>query len=82
MEGSVYPEEVSYSESKQYEERVQGIRLITLLTISQYIPNMIRWYKAGRFPVDKLVKFYSAKDFPKALKDMEEGVAIKPVLIW
>ncbi|KAG6357342.1 hypothetical protein INS49_013218 [Diaporthe citri] len=48
----------------------------------EYIPSMIRWYRAGRFPVDKLVKFYSAKDFRKAVKDMEEGVVIKPVLIW
>lgn len=82
MEGSVHPEEVSDSSLEQHERRTRSAELITLLTIHQYIPNMIRWYRAGRFPVDKLVKFYSAKDFPKAVKDMEEGIVIKPVLIW
>lgn len=76
MEGSVYPEEVSIM------SQPQGANLTTVFTLYQYIPNMIRWYKAGRFPADKLVKFYSAEDFAMAVKDMEEGVAIKPVLIW
>ncbi|KAG8160874.1 hypothetical protein KVR01_009138 [Diaporthe batatas] len=48
----------------------------------EYIPNTIRWYRAGRFPVDKLVKFYPAEDFQKAVRDMEDGSVIKPVLIW
>ncbi|POS78361.1 hypothetical protein DHEL01_v203242 [Diaporthe helianthi] len=47
-----------------------------------YIPNMIKWYHAGRFPVGKLINFYPVTEFHKALKDMEDGVAIKPVLLW
>lgn len=82
MEGSVYPEEVSNSSLEQHKRRARGAKLPTLLTLYQYIPNMIRWYRAGRFPLDKLVKFYSAKSLAKAVKDMEEGVVIKPVLIW
>lgn len=82
MEGSVYPEEVSTSSLDRHERRTQGPQLITFLTLHQYIPSMIRWYKAGCFPIEQLVKFYSVRDFPKAVKDMEDGVTIKPVLIW
>lgn len=82
MEGGVYPEEVSDTSFDQDERRNQGAQLITSLTLRQYIPNMIRWYKAGCFPIEQLVKFYSVRDFPKAVKDMEDGVTIKPVLIW
>ncbi|KAI3390224.1 hypothetical protein diail_12192, partial [Diaporthe ilicicola] len=47
----------------------------------EYLPNLIRWYKTGKLPVDKLVKFYAAKDYLTAIKDMEDGVTVKPVLI-
>lgn len=82
MEGGVYPEEVSSSSLDQDDRRIQRAQLITSLTLHQYIPNMIRWYKTGCFPIEQLVKFYSVRDFPKAVKDMEDGVTIKPVLIW
>ncbi|KAM0418764.1 hypothetical protein ACHAPT_012274 [Fusarium lateritium] len=47
-----------------------------------YIPKMIRWYQNGEFPVDELVKFYPVQDYQKAIRDMEDGSTIKPVLIW
>lgn len=81
MEGGVFPEEVSLYETELPPPlKMKATSLAHML--SQYIPNMIRWYHTGRFPVDKLVKFYPAKDFQKAARDMEEGIAIKPVLIW
>ncbi|KAM5341495.1 hypothetical protein ACJ41O_014526 [Fusarium nematophilum] len=47
-----------------------------------YIPRMIRWFQNGQFPVDQLVKFYPVQDFQKAIRDMEDGSTIKPVLVW
>ncbi|RSL53238.1 hypothetical protein CEP54_010520 [Fusarium duplospermum] len=47
-----------------------------------YIPKMIRWYQNGEFPVDELIKFYPVRDYQKAIRDMEDGSTIKPVLIW
>ncbi|KAJ0108679.1 lcohol dehydrogenase [Diaporthe amygdali] len=48
----------------------------------KYVPNLIQWYKAGKLPADKLVKFYAAKDYLQAIKDMEDGITVKPVLVW
>lgn len=64
----------------------------------EYVPKMIQWYKEGRFPVDKLVKFYKAEEFDKGLHEMvskltsrfgafsdgrqHTGETIKPVLLW
>jgi len=44
------------------------------------IPELTRFYKEGRLPVDKLNSFYDFKDMDKALKDCHDGVAIKPIL--
>jgi Zn-dependent alcohol dehydrogenase len=48
----------------------------------EFIPKMIGWYRDGKFPVEKLVKFYDAKDVANALHGMEDGSVIKPVLVW
>jgi len=45
-----------------------------------FIPELTKFYKEGRLPVDKLNVFYDFKDIDKALKDCADGVAIKPVL--
>ena len=45
-----------------------------------FIPELVRFYKDGRLPVDKLSKFYDFKDMGKALKDFHDGAAIKPIL--
>lgn len=46
------------------------------------MPNLIQWYNAGKLPVDKLVKFYPVEDYLQAIKDMDDGVTVKPVLVW
>lgn len=46
----------------------------------EYIPRLIKMYKAGQFPFDKLVKYYDLKDFNQAVKDSESGVTIKPII--
>jgi len=45
-----------------------------------FIPELVRFYKEGRLPIDKLNKFYDFKDLEKALHDCHEGTVIKPIL--
>ena len=45
-----------------------------------FIPELVKYYKEGRLPVDKLVQFYDFKDIEKAFADSHTGVAIKPIL--
>ena len=45
-----------------------------------FIPELVRYYKEGRLPVDKLNKFYDFKDIEKAFKDSHDGITIKPIL--
>jgi aryl-alcohol dehydrogenase len=45
-----------------------------------FIPKLIELYGQGRFPFDRLITFYPFEDINKAVKDMEVGRAIKPVL--
>jgi aryl-alcohol dehydrogenase len=45
-----------------------------------FIPELVQYYKEGRLPVDKLVKFYDFEDIEKAFNDSHKGVTIKPIL--
>lgn len=45
-----------------------------------FIPRLIELYKQGRFPFDRLIKFYPLKEINQAVEDMEKGRVIKPVL--
>jgi aryl-alcohol dehydrogenase len=45
-----------------------------------FIPKMIELYRQGRFPFDKLIKFYPFEEINQAAEDMEKGLVIKPVL--
>jgi aryl-alcohol dehydrogenase len=45
-----------------------------------FIPRLIELYSQGRFPFDRLITFYPFDDINKAVKDMEKGLVIKPVL--
>ncbi|SER30951.1 NAD(P)-dependent alcohol dehydrogenase [Sphingobium sp. YR768] len=45
-----------------------------------FIPVMIDLYKQGRFPFDRLVRFYDFTDINQAIEDSERGVTIKPIL--
>ncbi|KAK5070865.1 hypothetical protein LTR64_003839 [Lithohypha guttulata] len=46
----------------------------------EFVPRMIQWHKEGKFPFDKFIKFYDARDAAQALEDMKTEV-IKPILI-
>ncbi len=45
-----------------------------------FIPKLIRLYKEGVFPFDKLISYYPFEKINEAFSDMYSGVAIKPVL--
>jgi aryl-alcohol dehydrogenase len=45
-----------------------------------FIPRMIALYQQGRFPFDKLVRFYALSEINQALEDSEKGVTIKPII--
>lgn len=45
-----------------------------------FLPQLIEYYKAGKFPFDRMVKFYDFKDIEQAFEDTKTGVTIKPIL--
>jgi aryl-alcohol dehydrogenase len=45
-----------------------------------FIPKLVDLYLQGRFPFDKLCKFYEFDDVNQAMADSERGVTIKPIL--
>ena len=46
----------------------------------RFIPKLIKLYEEGRFPFDRLVKFYDFRKINQAIADAKRGVTIKPVL--
>jgi aryl-alcohol dehydrogenase len=46
----------------------------------QFIPKLIKLYRAGQFPFDRLVKVYEFKDINRAIADAKRGDTVKPVL--
>lgn len=45
-----------------------------------FIPRLISLYLDGRFPFDRLVRFYDFADINRAIDDSRKGATIKPVL--
>jgi aryl-alcohol dehydrogenase len=45
-----------------------------------FIPSLVELYQQGRFPFDKLVKFYTLDQINQAAEDSEKGVTIKPIV--
>ncbi len=45
-----------------------------------FIPILVDLYQQGRFPFDKLVKFYSLDQINQAADDSEKGITIKPIV--
>src|SRR5690625_5003852 len=46
----------------------------------QLIPALVDLYHQGRFPFDKLVKYYEMGDIEQALADSKAGDVVKPIL--
>ena len=45
-----------------------------------FIPALVELYRQGRFPFDKLVKFYTLDQINQAAEDSEKGITIKPII--
>jgi aryl-alcohol dehydrogenase len=45
-----------------------------------FIPQLIELHKQGRFPYDRLLKFYDMEDINQAISDSESGAVVKPVV--
>jgi aryl-alcohol dehydrogenase len=45
-----------------------------------FIPRLIDLYLQGRFPIDRLVKFYSFDQINIAIEDSDAGRTIEPVI--
>jgi Zn-dependent alcohol dehydrogenase len=63
--------------AKQYFGAVQGHS-----NPEESIPRMIQWWRAGDFPIEKLVGFYKYTDFEQAVKSMKAGEVVKPIIVW
>lgn len=47
----------------------------------QFIPQLIELFKAGQFPLDKLIEFYPFEAVNQAMEDSKSGKTIKAVLL-
>ena len=45
-----------------------------------FIPQLIQYYREGRFPFDKLTKFYQMDQINEAAQDSEKGITVKPII--
>jgi aryl-alcohol dehydrogenase len=45
-----------------------------------FIPRLIDYWRQGRFPFDRMLRFYDFADIAQAFEDVESGATIKPVL--
>ncbi|KAK5071076.1 hypothetical protein LTR64_007579 [Lithohypha guttulata] len=63
-----------------------GVQLVGTIqgdaVASKSIPMLIKWYREGKLPLEKLEKFFKAEDFEQARHEMHAGGTIKPVLTW
>ena len=46
----------------------------------EFIPKLVDLIMAGRFPLEKLVKYYDFEQINEALEAQEHGKVIKPIL--
>jgi aryl-alcohol dehydrogenase len=46
-----------------------------------FLPRLIKWYRQGRFPVDRLVKTFPFAQINEAFAEQHAGDAVKPVLL-
>jgi aryl-alcohol dehydrogenase len=47
-----------------------------------FIPELVKFYKEGRLPVNKLNKLYKFSEIEKAFEDSHNGTTIKPILVF
>jgi aryl-alcohol dehydrogenase len=68
-----------------FEMFAKGLRVQFVMAGSaiprDYLPNLIKWYKTGRFPVDRLVKTFPFDEINTAWAESVAGRTVKPVLL-
>ena len=47
-----------------------------------FIPQMINLYRKGKLPFDQLITFYPLDEINQAVEDAEQGIAVKPVILF
>ena len=47
----------------------------------EFLQSLMELHIQGRFPLEKLVKFYDFKDVNQAINDSDSGLTVKPVLL-
>ena len=45
-----------------------------------FIPQLIEFYKQGRFPIDRLISFYPMSEINHAIEDAESGKVVKAII--
>ena len=45
-----------------------------------FIPRLVDLIMDGKFPIEKMIKFYDFADINRAAEESSAGIAIKPVL--
>lgn len=46
----------------------------------KFIPELVNLYLQGRFPFDRLVKYYDFAQINQAAEDSEKGITLKPII--
>lgn len=64
-----------------FQNKVFEINYLGDSSSREMVPKMIEWHKEGKFPFEKLIKFYAVKDVQTALEEMKAEV-VKPVLTF
>lgn len=49
-------------------------------TPKEFIPKLVNLYLTGKFPFDKLVKFYEFNEMNQAAIDSEKGITLNPII--
>ncbi len=47
-----------------------------------FIPELVKFYKQGRLPIDKMTKYYKFEEINQAFEDSHSGAVIKPILVF
>ncbi|KAJ9644356.1 hypothetical protein H2204_001708 [Knufia peltigerae] len=72
-----FPLSTFFSDNKRFECHYLGET-----TGQEQIPKMIEWYRDGKLPLEKFVKFFPASDAMAAMQSMQDGSSIKAVIVW
>lgn len=46
----------------------------------RFIPRLVRLWRGGKFPFDRLIRFYGFREINRGIADARRGKTIKPVL--